>query len=170
MLLDTQRSHTFDYLLKSLGESVAWCVPRARADHAEGSLRSPSLAPWPFAKQPTDAVDSVRMTRRDLLGTISIAMTANLRGGRLVLYDPRRADPRSDAHDASDGFFDRMETPPWDGWVAFIGEPGRDGYLVAYVPPVLLDTADAGVERAGGLEWLDASAVGLWPWLRQRLV
>ncbi len=170
MLLDTQRSHTFDYLLRSLGETVAWCGPRANASEAERCLRTPGLAPWPFSKQPTEAVDGVRVARRDALGATSIAMHAKLDGGRLVLYDPRRADPDSDAHAASGGFFDRMETPPWDAWAAFIGEPNRDGYLVAYVPPSLLDLADAGVERASGLEWIDASSVGLWRWLRARLV
>jgi hypothetical protein len=170
MLLDTQRSHTFDYLLRSLGETVAWCTPRALASEPERSMRTVGLTPWPFAKHPTEAIDGVRRARRDALGATSIAMQAQLGGGRLVLYDPRRADPESDAHSASEGFFDRMETPPWDGWAAYIGEPGRDGYLVCYVPPALLDLADAGVERAGGLEWIDASAVGLWPWLRARLV
>jgi len=169
MLLDTQRSHTLSYLLASLGETVAWCGARGAADPAR-SLRDTALAPHAFARRPTEVVDSVRRARRTVLGATSIAGRAHLAGGRLVIYEPDRADPGTGARAASEGFFDSMETPAWDTWAAFIGEHGHPGYLVAYVPPSLLELADAGVQRASGLGWLDESPTDLWKWLRTRLV
>src|SRR5262249_8737478 len=66
--------------------------------------------------------------------------TQDLAGGRILLYAP--ADNLFDgaAQYASKGFFDVNNTPPWDTWMAF-----EDKYLVSWVPPLLVDLVDAGI-------------------------
>lgn len=72
----------------------------------------------------------------------------NLAGGRLLFYYPydNLADGFSEIE--SEGFFNSENEPPWDTWVAFISEMTSEGnarYLVSWVPPQMLNHAEAGV-------------------------
>ncbi|HWA15819.1 MAG TPA: hypothetical protein VG817_05260 [Gemmatimonadales bacterium] len=81
-----------------------------------------------------------------------------LGGGALLIYYPG-APRRPAASDASDGFFDARELPPWDLWSAFI-EEDHASYLMSWVPPGAHAQAAAGVAASGGaLHWLEESEV-----------
>jgi hypothetical protein len=61
--------------------------------------------------------------------------------GRLLLYAPNENLFDGAAQYSSKGFFNVDNVPPWDTWVCFFEE-----YLVSWVPPQLLELANAGVE------------------------
>jgi hypothetical protein len=94
--------------------------------------------------------------------------------GRLLLYFPN-ADLCDGAAEAeSQGFFDVYNTPPWDTWVAFVSEPhgtnvNYSEYLIAWVPPVFVERATAGilVNPEECIRWLDESGVSFAQLLRR---
>ncbi|HEX6751622.1 MAG TPA: hypothetical protein VF092_30290 [Longimicrobium sp.] len=71
-------------------------------------------------------------------------------GGRLLVYFPEAELSDGAAEVATGGFFDVFNCPPWDTWLAFISDanpdPSYSSYLIAYVPPVLLELCAAGIE------------------------
>ena len=70
--------------------------------------------------------------------------------GRLMVYFPDADLCDGAAELESDGFFDAYNTPPWDTWVAFFqdvgGEPSYYRYVIAWVPPQLVELAGRGIE------------------------
>jgi len=101
-------------------------------------------------------VDAVVATRSRLLaetGHQPAAPSANLQGGRLLIFDPDDTLADGAAEQETGGFFDAESTPAWDTWLAYVNEPAppirgsaqHRGYLVAWVPPALLTIADDGV-------------------------
>lgn len=106
--------------------------------------------------------------------------TTNLAGGRLLLYAPNETLSDGAAWVSSGGFFDWDNAPPWDTWVAYVEDtpadpehtntwfrqharkqgivhsPMRLSYLVCWVPPCLLEAADAGIwaNPEECIEWL----------------
>lgn len=95
--------------------------------------------------------------------------TTDLAGGRLLLYAPNETLSDGAAWVSSGGFFDWDNVSPWDSWVAYVEDtpadpqhintwfrqharkqgivrpPMRLLYLVSWVPPCLLEAADAGI-------------------------
>jgi hypothetical protein len=73
--------------------------------------------------------------------------------GRLLLFDPDGTLSDGAASEASNGFFDVDNVPPWDTWVWYAED--RDiskggwtmfaSYLVAWVPPHALELVEAGI-------------------------
>ena len=53
---------------------------------------------------------------------------------------------------SSNGFFDVNNVPPWDIWVAF-----SEQTLVSWVPPMLLELAQKGIDAnpEGCIRWAD---------------
>jgi len=124
----------------------AWCTPRATSvrpslaeDEPDSALRSMSLCPAFFAGDPRSVVWSVVGHRASgrAHGT-----RPGLAGGRLLFYEPARELADGAACAASAGFFDVHNAPPWDTWLCF----ADDRFLVAWVPPPLLDRAADGIE------------------------
>jgi len=90
---------------------------------------------------------------------------SGLAGGDLLLYLPDQQLADGAAEQASAGFFDTDNTPPWDSWVALVRDPEADlsdrDQLVCYVPPALRDIAQRGIDvnPEGCILWLrDAPA------------
>ena len=61
--------------------------------------------------------------------------------GRLLLYNPSENLACGAAEVSSNGFFDVNNVPPWDIWVDF-----SEGILVSWVPPVLVEVAQMGID------------------------
>jgi hypothetical protein len=76
----------------------------------------------------------------------------DIRGGRLLAFDPDASLSDGAAAAETRNFFDDDNTPPWDTWVEYIREVPRsperwvpfEGYLLCWIPAALIDV----VERA----------------------
>jgi hypothetical protein len=88
---------------------------------------------------------------------------ADLAGGRLLLFAPDETLSDGAAEVLSTGFFDADNVPPWDTWVDYIEDaPTTEqhattaSYLVCWVPPFLIEAADAGIwaNPEECIEWL----------------
>ncbi len=96
-------------------------------------------------------VDEVARKRRSLLGRShkNHLQLAELFGkGRLLTYEPERNMYDGAAENASAGFFDGDNVPPWDIWLMYVVDslPKHKTYLIAWVPPECLKPAQVGIE------------------------
>ncbi len=141
-----------------LAETVSWCRRRATLPDLGEALRTTELSPPP-ATPWAETVRAVAEQRLLQLGRSWRRSLAPLAGGLLLVYFPTPPHSGGAAREASHGYFDDRDAPPWDTWVGYIEEPGRS-YVVAWVPPEALSPAGAGVELAPSLAWLESSDVG----------
>jgi hypothetical protein len=152
---------------RRLAETIAWCAPRSRASDPRLSLRSEALSPSLLAPDRRRAIDMVASLRAPLVrGTSLPAGPGPLAGGRLLVYFPDADLADGAAEDASQGFFDLHNVPPWDTWIA-LGDDGPQAnlsyrqYVVAWVPAQLVACATAGinVNPEHCIAWLEAADV-----------
>lgn len=142
-----------------LAEAVSWGSRHRQGPPGE-SLRSAPLAPPP-AMPWAETVRSVMDRRLVQLGRSWRRTLDPLGGGLLLVYFPTPPHSRGAARQASEGYFDERDTPPWDTWVGYLEEAARS-YLVAWVPPFALGPASAGIAASPStLRWLEGSGVGL---------
>ena len=144
-----------------LAETIVWCMKAVSIDDPQNSLRSCFFRPPSFwyphdlynAQTIVDRLAEERARRlkeRDWRGRDYPDAPANgLAGGRLLVYHPyaNLADGAAEAE--SYGFFSIDNEPPWDTWLAFFSD-GKDdlsygSYLLAWVPPQMIDLANAGI-------------------------
>jgi hypothetical protein len=93
-------------------------------------------APW------SEAVEDLVIKRSKLIEqNPSQGATGNAADGRLLLYVPSENLADGAAEFSSNGFFDVNNVPPWDIWVDF-----SNGTLTSWVPPMLLDAAEMGID------------------------
>jgi hypothetical protein len=111
-------------------------------------LRSPVLDPgctcFPSGGFPLSVVDQLSTRRAEQLKLehrYPVDPPLSFHDGRLLLYAPDENLFDGAAQYASKGFFNVDNVPPWDTWVCFFEE-----YLVSWVPPQLLELANAGIE------------------------
>jgi hypothetical protein len=158
---------------RRLAQAIAWCGARATADNPRASLRT--LEAPPSISDASDlererAVDRIAIEREQALRrSQATPYRAGARrggppgAGRLLLYEPDMNLFDGAAELESRGFFDVDNIPPWDTWVYYVrygdwrmeGDPPLPGsgahasagasYLVSWVPPELVELADAGV-------------------------
>lgn len=129
------------------------------------------------------AVADIATTRTVFLSDAGIYLqepAADLAGGYLLLFAPDETLSDGAAWVSSGGFFDWDNVPPWDTWVAHIEDTPADpeqintwfrqharkqgitrpplqiAYLVCWIPPCLLEAADAGIDANPEecIEWL----------------
>jgi len=126
---------------------------------SEGQLRSaplkPSFALDDFGKDVlwSEAVSEVAEKRAQLCRQVPIRQhRADEAGGRLLLFVPSETLMDGAAKYSSNGFFDVNNVPPWDIWVAF-----SEQTLVSWVPPMLLELAQKGIDvnPEGCIRWAD---------------
>jgi hypothetical protein len=77
-------------------------------------------------------------------------MARDLAGGRLLLSAPDYGFFDGAPEDASQGFIDVGDAPPWDTWVWFERDtaptPGfYEAYIASWVPPAFVAHVDAGI-------------------------
>jgi hypothetical protein len=159
-------SASFEPFWRALREAVAYGEAHVgRADPARcfraEALRPPTLCPSYVA-----AVSSVLTQRRS--ETFTSAAPQHMESGRLVLYFPDAAQSDGASSAESEGFFDIHGCPPWGTWVGFFVDESDlpdafAAYLVAWVPPELLDLAAQGIAASTDqcITWLDGSEVAL---------
>jgi hypothetical protein len=115
----------------------------------ESQLRSSALQPSEFLpgqkiEHHREIVSSVIKRRSEILrmeGRVPTDWTAALTVGKLLLFSPRDTLSDGAARYSSKGFFDVDNIPPWDTWVCFF-----EKYIVSWVPPQLVELANAGIE------------------------
>lgn len=161
---------------RRLAETIAWCG--ARMDRADPgiSLRSPGTRPRTLPADRLDLVHSATARGRGVGFRVHPPRKDAPGGGRLLAYFPDADLTDGAAEMESRGFFDVFNAPPWDTWVAYVEEdpPGGDrsyaSYLVAWVPPELLELAATGIEANPEqcIAWLGDTRTAIAGWLRER--
>ena len=112
-------------------------------------LRSPALQPPAFLPDPSrrkseEITNGLIRRRADKLrseGRSPQPLNPELAEGKLLLFSPEETLTDGAACYSSKGFFDVDNVPPWDTWVAF-----RNQYVISWVPPQLIELANAGVD------------------------
>lgn len=190
--------------LRRLAEAVAWCN-RAEAP----VLRTPELLPQVSAsrrsieafwrcKSPaarTTLVHHLAGRRARKLVDLGMELgqpSLDLAGGRLLLFEPDRAQGEAAGSLYSNGFIDHYQVPAWDTWLGYLDEGpearrrihkrweaewirGQSlgpqifaSYLVAWVPGPLVSAVDWGcsVQSVPSLAWADEVDCALTAQLR----
>lgn len=161
----------------SLAEAIAWCATRATIADPEWCLRTPTVEPGPLdadlsVSQRQECVARLVQSRSRLLQDAGdpLTPTADLAGGRLLLFDPEETLSDGAAAVASRRFFDDDNVPPWDSWVLYVVDqlrpeqhyfadplhPAHVSYLVSWVAPGLIPLAHNGIliNPENCIEWL----------------
>jgi uncharacterized protein (TIGR02996 family) len=145
-----------DLFRRRLAETVAWCAGQT------DDLRTADLQPpanvvhflWGSRQLWVDCssatVQTLAATRAKLLAGRGVDPVV-CEGGRLLLFWPDHTLSDGAAWEASEGFFDGYNVPPWDTWVwvsagqEAVGHCPGLSYLVSWVPPHLIERADWGI-------------------------
>ena len=159
-----------------LAETIAYCVSGALPNDPTWSLRSPALRPdgmlhvqqWSTElPEPhwDDWMDQIAVTRAANLrarGVHPSAVTGVLAGGRVMVYFPDEQLADGAAAEASGGYFDLDNVPPWDTWIWIEDSPphaqaGFKWWIATWVPPALVGHAERGrsVNPEQCLQWAD---------------
>ena len=155
--------------IRNLTEAIVWCTASGSLSNPEASLRTcePTIL-----IPPRDQVFGVCSSRSMSLWHSARGnppAVTDLCGGRLVAYFPSFNLADGAAAAESKGFFDVDNVPPYDTWVWMVrnvrtsayadGARGEmdANYLVAWVPPDLIQLANAGVavNPEACILWLD---------------
>ena len=137
-ITDTKQWHRGMALLKQVRDSLGPMEHKLRSATLKPSIALNEFgtnAPW------AEAVSEV-VNRRSQLSGISLEEGLKLStSGRLLLYYPDENLACGAAEVSSNGFFDVNNVPPWDIWVHF-----SERTLVCWVPPLLLEAAQMGID------------------------
>lgn len=156
----------------SLAQAVAWCDPRVDADSPATCLRSAELlAALPESEATSGYWQSVTVINQ--LVTLRSSFVASEEGrhgqhGRLVCCHVAASEASEASCGESEGYFDEFDVPPWDSWVAWFphgnSDQSNDGYLIAWVPPALVDLAQRGIDvnPVECIFWADDPAESAW--------
>jgi hypothetical protein len=160
---DTAKGDDLETIRHRLADAVAWFGSASRLPD-NGFPRSGMLSPSHLQSNRKLVVRSVADDRRRAVKA-NPATTAGRIEGRLLGYGPDETvwDGASEA--ATMGFFDEVDEPPWDLWLGYVVETSGRSYLVSWIPPTLVGTAEDGinVNPVACLFWLDEfeQALGL---------
>ena len=159
-------------VLRTLSETVAWCLSRSpQRDHFRSRELDPSasLRVPPFDEVGIDiwiekkresylrATRTINEMRSALIrdGRIEMPDLAMARSqGRLLLYEPLETVDDGAASASSQGFFYVEDAPPWDTWFVYSG-----GSIFCWVPDSLVQKAQAGIDAnpVDCIHWCDWS-------------
>jgi len=149
-------TESFEPFQERLAETISWCLRAVKVGPLESALRTITFVPPPALPWP-ETVRAVAEARLKTLGRSWRRTLDPLGGGDLLIHLPRHATSGGAAREASHGYFDDRDLPPWDTWVAWIEEQHRE-YLICWVPPEAMSTAAAGMAMATeSLAWLVSS-------------
>ena len=168
---------------RRLTETIAWCSAHANILDPAGSLRSPAMAlgyesyeyHYALLSAGQTIASGVAEERRRLLRASDICpnpLPPTQAGGRLLVYQPDASFCEAWAEDATGGFLDEWDTPPWDTWIWYtskghistlpagkqeVGFTLREGLLVSWIPPVFLHLVQTGIKVLpfGGIQWAE---------------
>jgi len=166
-----------DRVLKCTSECVAWCEQRADVTNPEFSLRSQVLKTelilgtdiesydWNYSAQ--DAAGLVRELcekRSNLLEhRPSSDWSSLVDSGRYLVFWPDETLRDGAACQATRGYFDVSNIPPWDTWV-YYGPVSISKFpaLIAWVPSAFVDSVSEGLwtNPEECIQWLRADLQG----------
>jgi uncharacterized protein (TIGR02996 family) len=152
-----------------LAQTTSWCrgrhVPSLRTSilepaslvgHYLSSSGGQQIWRSPSTVERESIVNALGNRRAKCLSSASrnaSGIAEDMANGRLLLFDPDGTLSDGAASQESSGFFDVENIPAWDTWVWYVED--RDisqyawtmfaSYLVAWVPPHLLEFVDAGI-------------------------
>jgi uncharacterized protein (TIGR02996 family) len=121
-------------VVRRLAETIAWCdraeMPVLRTPEFLPQLRPDGRAIEPLWRCPAPAtrttlVHQVAGRRARRLAKLGLELprpTLDLGGGRLLLFEPDRAQSEASPAICSDGFLDRYQVPAWDTWLLYLDE------------------------------------------------
>ncbi len=169
--ISDDKLHPFEFRGR-LAETVAWVVPHlAMGNDPVSDLRPESMLPVESgnlvftdlkADAQLEAIKSLMRKRSRMIEIEQITVimpNRNISGGKLLLYLPHFAEK----NDVANGFFATDGTPPWATWVyGAVGqvvtpEEAYDNhiYIVAWIPPTLIETVSGAVDQFSALRWVD---------------
>src|SRR5690349_3791937 len=168
---DLAHAKSKDDFLRSLTETVVWCLQAGNISDPKRSLRTFEPT-YPHLSSQEFQVFCVSLDRSRRLGSIgqrNLVPVTDLRGGRLLAYFPAQNLADGYAEEISKGYFDVNNIPPYDTWVWMVENVEKvtrcDGttdrlpanFLVSWVPPAFLGIADCGVQGnpEDCIAWLD---------------
>ncbi|MDA0179346.1 hypothetical protein OJ997_03475 [Solirubrobacter phytolaccae] len=160
-----------------LAQAIAWCSTRWDPARPDWSLRTPSLRPSLLATGRGSTLRHLCELRvawdRAVFDARAATSTADLHDGRLLVFAPDETLSDGAAEEATLGFLDEDNTPPWDTWIGVFHAQARLSprwhddapldYLVSWVPKDLVDRVTIGIEvnPEECLVWLEDSCVPL---------
>jgi len=160
---------TKNRFLRCLGETIAWCGPRCNIARPDKCLRSTDFFGRLDLTQDcfefsVDRFQVSRLTavRSQLIrgeGASVRAIDPHRVGGRLLVHYCECANHHGMSKEASSGFFDEWELPPWDTWIDVVQTDDSDlELLVAWIPPAFEQLAQRGIDAdfMEILMWADA--------------
>lgn len=135
-------------------DAALWCLTRRPIRDLWGAALDPGLLvehALPSTAADTEyKIEELCRFRRGLLGALGVSWSpGSSPSGRVLWYlsDENLFDGA--AEQASQGFFNVQNLPPWDTWLGFRqmtgGPRGASGTLFAWVPDWCLALADAGI-------------------------
>ncbi len=158
-------------LQKRIDKTIEWYYNNGGADQRTRSLRATPTVNISDIGHLDDekrkiAVDQVFAIRKTVLGPTSnregywnyskvIKKDDSLRN-RLVAYFPDQSIEDGAAEMESRGFFDKNDEPGWDTWVDFVMKPEFNSFLIAWVPPDMINNVEEGIKAniIGAVEWV----------------
>lgn len=156
-----------ELLCARIAEAVVWCDALGSSE----DLRSGALRPSLFHDGIDDLVRDLGRNRQRELHARKLPVRPALQvvaPGKFMLYFPDENLADGFAEAISGGFFDVDNVPAEDTWVSFFSEDGYPGqptrrYLLCYVPELLIDAADAGIDGnpESCIIWLEQSDVSI---------
>ena len=159
MATGLNNNHDQRMFIKHLTEAVSWCRDTGLLSQPRTTLRTckPVQDDLTSQSQQVLRVCLERSGRLSASGKRNLSPVADLCGGRLLAHFPDDNLFDGAAEAESQGFFDVNNIPPYDTWVwmvrnvrTFAYADGARGemdanYLVAWVPPDLIQLANGGV-------------------------
>ena len=149
-----------------LAEAVAWCTTHASVERPATSLRSPELNPvaprteiqvgdrWEGVGGLVETLIALRSRQLRNMPLYPTLPAARPVDGQLLVHFPYLNLTDGSAAEASLGFLDGGDAPPWDTWVWFgfdasrlepNGDVSSAFYLVAWIPQAFIALVNAGV-------------------------
>jgi len=170
--MQLQRLTSEEYIQR-LSWTLAECISWYHSSSPDLRLNLPNPHPvrdeegqqsfsWLHAPERDSIVQGIVSTRRRLLGQIGaapVAPASDLAGGKLLFSAPQMSFLDGAVSEASRGFIDVHDAPPWDTWLS-IAQESRvadfyEIYLVSWVPPQFTEAVDTGIgfSFVHNIEW-----------------
>lgn len=154
-----------------LAAAIVWCTEGADPDRPASSLRRLGARVLDYTTPPRERVAEVAALCQERAralrpqGWVEQALAQGLAGGRLLLFDFDGTLSDGAAARESHRFFDDHNCPPWDTWLRYVSDGLPPGfwrnfrsYVACYVPPQLVEVAQAGIEAnpEGCIAWAES--------------
>jgi hypothetical protein len=134
-----------DELKRARREAAIWCDVSGRSSSFRTSELRPLLPEWPTAGDLETAIQTLVLSRRNLL---SAHRVTDVPRGRLLVCNVNESISSGESEAETLGFFDINDRPPWDTWVTSVpcARDSSEATLISWVPLRLVDIVDRGIK------------------------